>query len=166
LFEARGVVICWHAGELGASGNWARLKSLRIGLKTLPPFPLRIRTSGHRLYWSGMVSSSFGICNMATKMNSAERGVIVALMLFFASSCAIPEFQATDWSTYRAVVHGKTGEALASLEAQAQEAEKNVSASWFPQGYWIAATAAYNQASTAAMLSGQLEKSIALGEKA
>jgi len=113
-----------------------------------------------------MEISSFENCSMATKMNSAERGVIVALMLFFASSCAIPEFQATDWSTYRAVVHGKTGEALASLAAQAQEAEKNASASWFPQGYWIAATAAYNQASTAAMLSGQLEKSIALGEKA
>src|SRR5262245_49953758 len=113
-----------------------------------------------------MESSSFGICNMAKKINSAERGVIAALMLFFASSCAIPEFQATDWSTNKAVVRGKTKEALASLEAQAQEAEKNASVSWFPQAYWVAATQAYSQASKAAIYSGQLEKSIAYGEKA
>jgi len=55
---------------------------------------------------------------------------------------------------------------MASLEAQAQEAEKNASASWFPQAYWQTATAAYSQASTAAIFSGQLEKSIAYGEKA
>ena len=99
-------------------------------------------------------------------MNSAERGVIIALMLFFASSCAIPEFQATDWSIHRAVVRGKTKEALASLEAQAREAEKNASASWFPQAYWATATEAYSRASTAALYSGRLEESITYGEKA
>jgi CHAT domain-containing protein len=88
------------------------------------------------------------------------------ILLLFASSCTIPEFQATDWSTYRAVVSGKTKEALASLEAQAQEAEKNASASWFPQAYWVAAANAYSRASTAAIYSGRLEKSIAYGEKA
>src|SRR4030095_13384800 len=97
---------------------------------------------------------------MAKKMNSAEYGVIAALMLLFASSCAISEFQATDWSIHRVIVRGQTKEALASLEAQAQEEEKNASASWFPQAYWIAATEAYSQASTAAIFSGQLEKSI------
>jgi CHAT domain-containing protein len=103
---------------------------------------------------------------MAQKMNSAERGVIGALMLFFVSSCAIPEFQATDWSIHRAVVRGQTKEAVAFLAAQAQEAEKNASASWFPQQYWVAATEAYSRASTVARYSGQLEKSIAYGEKA
>jgi tetratricopeptide (TPR) repeat protein len=113
-----------------------------------------------------METSSFENCNMAQKMNSAERGVIVALMLFFVSSCAIPEFQATDWSIHRAVVRGQTKQALAFLAAQAQEAEKNASASWFPQAYWATATEAYSRASTAALYSGRLEESIAYGEKA
>jgi CHAT domain-containing protein len=103
---------------------------------------------------------------MAQKMNSAERGVIVGLMIFFTSSCAVSEFQITDLITYRAVVRGKTMEALASVVAQAQEAEKNASTSWFPQQYWVAATEAYSRASTLANHSGQLEKSIAYGEKA
>jgi CHAT domain-containing protein len=92
--------------------------------------------------------------------------LVFLILLLFASSCAIPEFQATDSSTYRAVVRGKTKEALASLEAQAQEAEKNASASWFPQAYWVAAAEAYSWASTVAIYSGRLEKSIAYGEKA
>jgi len=84
----------------------------------------------------------------------------------FAIGCSVPKYRPTEASYRQAIVRGELKEALASFEAQAQEAEKNASTSWFPQQYWIAATEVYGLASSAALYSGQLEKSIAYGEKA
>ncbi len=88
------------------------------------------------------------------------------LLLLFASSCAVPKFEGTFTSTHRALLRGEIKEALAFYETQAQEAEKNAATSWFPQQYWGAAVRAYLEAARAARLSGQLQKSIAYGEKA
>src|SRR5262245_51609449 len=93
------------------------------------------------------------------------------LLAFFALpllaiGCFVPKYQPTEAAYHQAVVRAELREALASYEAQAQEAEKNASTSWFPQQYWIVATEAYSRASTAAIFNGQLEKSIAYGEKA
>jgi len=63
-------------------------------------------------------------------------------------------------------MRGEIKEYLAFNEFQARETEKNAATSWFPQQYWEAAAASYHEAATAARLSGQLQKSIALGEKA
>lgn len=94
--------------------------------------------------------------------------LIAAAFLLFASSVAMSQskFEATYSSTYKALVQGKIKEALASLESQAQEAERNATTSWFPQRYWEAATDAYREAARAARFSGQLQKSITHGEKA
>jgi CHAT domain-containing protein/tetratricopeptide (TPR) repeat protein len=94
----------------------------------------------------------------------------VSLVTFFlpllAIGCSVPKYQPTAASYQQTIAPGEIQKTLASLVAQAREAEKNASAGWFSQAYWVAATEAYSRASTAAIYSGQLEKSIAYGEKA
>jgi tetratricopeptide (TPR) repeat protein len=109
---------------------------------------------------------------MAKKMNSAEYGVIAAVMLFFASSCAVsePRFEVdlvnSAIPTRRALLRGEIKEALAFYEAEARQAEKNAAVSWFPERDWVVATVAYREASNAALQTGQLEKAINYAEKA
>ena len=92
--------------------------------------------------------------------------IAAILLLLLISGCSVPKYQATYADSRRAILEGKTKEALASYESQAEEAEKNAEASWLPQQYWHTATAAYVEASRAAQLSGQLQKAITYGEKA
>jgi CHAT domain-containing protein/tetratricopeptide (TPR) repeat protein len=105
-------------------------------------------------------------------MNSAEYGVVAAVMLFFASSCAVsePPFEVdlvnSAIPTRRALLRGEIKEALAFYEAEARQAEKNAAASWFPERDWVVATVAYREASSAALQTGQLEKAINYAEKA
>src|SRR6476620_4412105 len=82
-----------------------------------------------------------------------------------AIACSVPRHQPTEASNSQAILRREL-KRLASYEAEAQEAERNASASWFPQAYWETASEAYSRASTAALYSGQLEKSISYGEKA
>jgi CHAT domain-containing protein len=109
---------------------------------------------------------------MAKKMNSAEYWVIVALMLFLTSSCAVSELRFevdlvnSGIPTRRALLRGEIKEALAFYEAEARQAEKNAAASWFPERDWVVATVAYREASSAALQTGQLEKAINYAEKA
>ena len=65
-----------------------------------------------------------------------------------------------------ALLRGEIKDALTFYEAQAQQAEKDVTSSLFPQQYWGAAVSAYRQASRAAAFAGQLQKAITYGEKA
>jgi len=105
-------------------------------------------------------------------MNSAEYWVIVALMLFLTSSCAVSELRFevdlvnSGIPTRRALLRGEIKEALAFYEAEARQAEKNAAASWFPERDWVVATVAYREASSAALQTGQLEKAINYAEKA
>src|SRR6516165_4455160 len=93
--------------------------------------------------------------------------LLVSLSLsLFATSCSVPKYQPTAAPYEQAIVRGELKEALAFFETLAQQAEESASASWFPQEYWVTAAEAYSQASTAAFFTGQLEKSIAYGEKA
>jgi CHAT domain-containing protein len=91
------------------------------------------------------------------------------LSWILTSACSAPDtkFDTTSsLSTQRAIVRGEIKDALESYESQAADAEKNAAASLFPRQYWTAAASAYREASRAALLSGQLQKSIALAEKA
>ncbi len=102
-------------------------------------------------------------------MMAAKRSQFVSLFaLLLLASCAAeqPKFEATLASTRRALVSGEIKEALAHFESQAREAEASAASAWFPQEYWEAATAAYREASRAAFFAGQLQRSIAHGEKA
>jgi CHAT domain-containing protein len=83
-------------------------------------------------------------------------------LVLLAIGCSVPKYQATEPSDRQAIVRGRLEKAL----AQAREAEKNASVSWFPEAYWETASEAYSRASTAALYSGRLEESIAYGEKA
>ncbi len=86
-------------------------------------------------------------------------------LLIFASGCAVPKYESNSNSRRAALIRGEIKEYLVFNETQAKEAEKNANAGWHPQQNWAAATASYQEASAAALLSGQLQKSIELGEK-
>ena len=87
-------------------------------------------------------------------------------LLLLAAGCSVPKYQPTVAAYRQAVLQGELKEALASYEAQAQEAEKNAQRSLFPQQYWQAAAEAYGRAARAAQETGQLQKAITYGEKA
>ena len=84
--------------------------------------------------------------------------LVAPSLLLFASSCAVPKFEATSVSTRRAIERGDAKEALAFHEAEAKEAEK--------RSNWEAATNSYIQAATAAGSAGQLQKAIVYATKA
>ncbi len=92
--------------------------------------------------------------------------VSFALLVSACSVTSGPRYDTNPFSVRRAFIRGEIKQALASYEAQAQEAEKNAESSFFPGRYWEEATAAYNQASWAALAAGQLQKSIAHGRRA
>jgi len=87
-------------------------------------------------------------------------------LLLPTTSCGVPQYPPSHGTSYRAILRGEVREALASYEAQAEEAEKNAAASWFPQYDWGTASAAYVQASVLAQRSGQLQKGVTYAEKA
>lgn len=89
----------------------------------------------------------------------------VVLLLSLAGGCVVPTLDTKAPGPRRALRRGEIKEILASYEAQAREAEKNATASWFPDQYWETAATAYRQASTAALFSGQLQKSITFAHK-
>ncbi len=88
--------------------------------------------------------------------------------LLFTSSCAIEQsrFEAAANVARQALLRGELKEALASYETQAVQAEKSATTSSFPQQYLESAYGAYLYASSAARLTGQLQKSITYAEKA
>ena len=77
----------------------------------------------------------------------------------------LPSFDATFTSSRRALLSGEVNQAMASLESQAGEAEKNAAANQSPEPLWQAASRAYVEASRIARLSGQLQRAIVYGEK-
>ncbi len=87
-------------------------------------------------------------------------------VLLFATSCAIPKYEASTVFLRKSVSEGKIKEALAFYESQALDVEKRAATSWLPQQNWADAVDAYRAAAQAARYSGQLQKSITLGEKA
>ncbi len=76
------------------------------------------------------------------------------------------KFELNISSLNAAVARGEVKEALDSYQFQAREAEKNAAASLSPQQYWEIATSAYQYASRAAILNGDLQKAISHGESA
>jgi CHAT domain-containing protein/Tfp pilus assembly protein PilF len=106
---------------------------------------------------------------LSVKLNT---GLSVVLLPIFFVGCAVsePRFEIdlvnSGLPTRRALLRGETKEALAFYEAEARQAEKNATASWFPERDWAIATVAYREASRAALHSGQLQKAIAHAEKA
>ena len=90
------------------------------------------------------------------------------LLIILVNGCAVQQrkFEATYASTRRALISGEIKETLSAYEAQAAEAERNATASWFPQQDWASAARAYSEASRLAGFSGQFQKAIGYGEKA
>jgi CHAT domain-containing protein/tetratricopeptide (TPR) repeat protein len=64
-----------------------------------------------------------------------------------------------------AIARGEAGEVLIDLEVQGSAAEKDAASSPSPRRYWVEASAAYREASRAALILGQLQKAISLGNK-
>ncbi len=82
---------------------------------------------------------------------------LVGLFLLNASAAEPPRIEATTDSVREAIAKGRVAEALASLEAQALEAEGKKD--------WDKAANAYNLASDAARNGGQLQKAMTYGNK-
>ena len=78
----------------------------------------------------------------------------------------LPKYDGTFASSRRALLSGDAKAALAALEFQANEAEKNAATSQFPNPHRKTASRAYIEASRIARLSGQLQKAIDHGHSA
>jgi CHAT domain-containing protein len=90
------------------------------------------------------------------------------ILILLVSGCAVsqPEFETTGPSLRTAISAGKTQEALAFYEAEAQEAEQSALSSTSSQQQWERASAAYKYASRMALHSGNPQKALLYGEKA
>lgn len=76
------------------------------------------------------------------------------------------KYEATPTATSAAIAKGEAREALAAMEAQGLEAEKNAASSPSPQRNWVEAANAYREAARAAQSLGQFQKAISYGGKA
>jgi len=92
---------------------------------------------------------------------------LLAISLLPSSVAGQGKYDPTHASTIiEAIDRGEAREVLIDLEAQGSQAEKTAASSPSPQPYWVEASAAYREASRAALTLGQLQKAISLGTKA
>ena len=99
-------------------------------------------------------------------MKRQKTWIGILLLFLLGSGCSVSNVDTSFRAMRTAVLAGKTNDALASYEIQAQEAEKAAASSLFSQYYWGVAIVAYMQAASAAHSSGQLQKAVVYGEKA
>ena len=76
------------------------------------------------------------------------------------------KYEATPAATNAAIARGEAREALAAMEAQGLEAERNAASSPSPLRNWVEAANAYREAARAAQSLGQFQKAISHGSKA
>ncbi len=76
------------------------------------------------------------------------------------------KYEATPAATSAAIAKGEAREALAAMEAQGLEAEKNAASNPSPRRNWEEAANAYREAARAAQSLGQFQKAISYGGKA
>jgi CHAT domain-containing protein len=91
---------------------------------------------------------------------------LVAIFLFPSWAAGQNKYEPNSASIIEAIGRGEAREALAALEAQGAEAEKNAASSSSPQRYWEQASSAYREAARAALILGQLQKAVSHGSKA
>ena len=96
-----------------------------------------------------------------------------SLLFFVILISMLPErvsgqgkYEATPAATSAAIAKGEAREALAAMEAQGLEAERNAASSPSPRRNWEEAANAYREAARAAQSLGQFQKAISYGGKA